>query len=202
MTNPSDQQQSNPNVAEQHGQQQPESAEANQQQQPDNGVQSAMGQQPGQDDGNQPQPVASNADSQVADTVDAVKSKVTAPVPTPSGISSSQAAPQELLQRLNWGEPALTIIDVRSRSAFNDERIQGAIPIPMGQLPKAAEASLEYSRDIYIYGDSDDEAAEAVERLRQVGYRHVASIQGGLSAWKSINGSTEGISAFASPVTA
>ena len=193
MTNPSDQHQPIANIDGQPVQQQSESADSVDQ--PHNFDQQPAAQQSGAGDANQQQKT-------VADQVVAAKSTVTTPLPTPPGITSSQAAAQELLQRLNWGEPALTIIDVRSRSAFNDERIQGAVPFPMGQLPKAAEANLEYSRDIYIYGDSDDESAEAVERLRQAGYRHVALIQGGLSAWKSINGSTEGISASAAPVRA
>ncbi|PSN12432.1 rhodanese-like domain-containing protein, partial [filamentous cyanobacterium CCP5] len=40
---------------------------------------------------------------------------------------SSKATVQDLKTRLDWGEPALTIIDVRDREAFNLLHIQGAI---------------------------------------------------------------------------
>lgn len=142
---------------------------------------------------------AEAASDRVAEGIESVKDKVTKPLPTPPDMSKSQASPEELLKRLNWGEPALTIIDVRSREEFNNERITGAMPMPIDQIPGGAESSLESKRDIYVYGDSADDAAS---QLRQVGYSSVAVIQGGLSAWKAIGGPTEGIMAFSSPVRA
>lgn len=99
----------------------------------------------------------------------------------------------DLKDRLDWGEPALTIIDVRSREEFNNRRILGAISMPMVNLVDQAVASLEPSRDIYIYGDNNDMTAEAVSQLRSAGYRHVAEILGGLAAWKAVSGPTEGV---------
>lgn len=51
--------------------------------------------------------------------------------------------------RLDWGEPALTIIDVRDRDVFNASHIMGAIAMPMNELVTRAHASLELIRDIY-----------------------------------------------------
>jgi rhodanese-related sulfurtransferase len=39
-----------------------------------------------------------------------------------------------LKERLDWGEPALTIIDVRDRDAFNISHICGAISLPLNEL--------------------------------------------------------------------
>jgi rhodanese-related sulfurtransferase len=39
-----------------------------------------------------------------------------------------------LKKRLDWGEPALTIIDVRDREAFNTSHITGAVSLPLSQL--------------------------------------------------------------------
>ncbi len=142
---------------------------------------------------------AENASEQVSEQIESVKAKVTQPLPTPPNMSDFQAPPEELLKRLNWGEPALTIIDVRSREAFNEERITGAVPISADQILQGVESSLEQKRDIYLYGDSNEAAAEAATQLRQAGYSNVALVQGGLPAWKSIGGSTEGTKAFSSP---
>lgn len=143
---------------------------------------------------------AENASTQVADQIESVKAKITQPLPTPPDMSEFQAPPEELLKRLNWGEPALTIIDLRSREAFNEERITGAVPISADQIPQGVESSLEQKRDIYLYGDSNEAAAEAANQLRQAGYSSVALLQGGLPAWKSIGGATEGSLAFSSPI--
>ncbi|MEA5449303.1 rhodanese-like domain-containing protein [Leptolyngbya sp. CCNP1308] len=142
---------------------------------------------------------ADDASRQVPDQIESAKDTITKPLPTPPSMSASQASAEELLKRLQWGEPALTIVDVRSREAFNDERITGAVPISIDQIPEGVESTLERKRDIYIYGDSADQAAS---QLRQAGYANVAVLQGGLSAWKGIDGPTEGIKAFSSPVSA
>ena len=103
----------------------------------------------------------------------------------------SAASPSELKKRLDWGEPALTIIDIRSRVAFNESHITGAVSIPDAVLVESVSASLELERDIYVYGDNDEQSSEAAHRLREAGYQSVAELKGGLPAWKAIKGSVE-----------
>ncbi len=92
-----------------------------------------------------------------------------------------------LKDRLDWGEPALTIVDVRDRNAFNTGHIMGAIVMPLNELVARARASLELVRDIYVYGETDEQTAEAASELRDAGYQHVAELVGGLTAWKTAN---------------
>lgn len=103
---------------------------------------------------------------------------------------NATASPSELKKRLDWGEPALTIIDIRSRRDFNDSHIMGAVSIPEADLMKGV-ASLEFERDIYIYGDTDEQSTAAAESLREAGYQSVAELRGGLPAWGAINGAVE-----------
>lgn len=105
----------------------------------------------------------------------------------------AQSGVHELKSRLEWGEPAFTIIDVRDRNAYNDGHIMGAMPMPKEELVDRIKASLEPSRDIYIYGETDEETAAAAQQLRTAGFEHVAELKGGLPAWKAIAGPTEGI---------
>ncbi|MEA5464776.1 rhodanese-like domain-containing protein [Leptothoe sp. PORK10 BA2] len=98
----------------------------------------------------------------------------------------------DLKDRLDWGEPALTIIDVRDRDLFNESRISGAISMPVDELVDRAKASLEYERDIYIYGGTDDATAEAASKLRESGYKKVAELMGGVGAWQAATGTLEG----------
>lgn len=136
--------------------------------------------------------------SDLPEQIESVKSTLTEPLPTPPEMSGKKATPHEILQRLNWGEPALTIVDVRDRDAFNHEHIQGAISMPSEQMPQAAEAALQAKRDIYIYGHEGDQAAVVANQLRQAGFINVAEIDGGLSAWKSVGGPLDGIDAIMS----
>ena len=104
-----------------------------------------------------------------------------------------QATPQELKSRLDWGEPALTIIDVRNRTDFNETRIQGSVSMPLVTLTAAIDGSLEKERDIYIYGESDAVTAEAASQLRADGFQRVAELKGGLPGWKAAKYPVEGV---------
>ncbi|MDB9313733.1 rhodanese-like domain-containing protein [Spirulina sp. CS-785/01] len=105
-------------------------------------------------------------------------------LPTPPPLQPKSRA-DELKYRLDWGEPALTIIDVRDRKDFNTSHIVGAIPIPLGELVERIEQLLERDRDIYIYGNSDTETADAAEKLREAGFTHVSELRGGVAAWQA-----------------
>lgn len=112
-----------------------------------------------------------------------------------------QSDVNELKSRLEWGEPAFTILDVRNRSEYNDSHIMGAMSMPLDQLvEKAKSTSIAPSRDIYIYGESDEESASAAQQLRSAGFEHVSQLKGGLPAWKAVAGPTEGIVDSQAPV--
>lgn len=109
-----------------------------------------------------------------------------------------QSRVQDLKTRLDWGEPALTIIDVRSLELFNASHIQGAISLPMDVLVTRIGQTIETSRDIYIYGETDEETAQAANQLREAGYTNVAELIGGVAAWKAVGYPVEAISAIIS----
>lgn len=107
-----------------------------------------------------------------AQVISDAKEKLAEVIPTPppaTPVSSAQA----LKERLDWREPALTIIDLRDREAYLQERITGAMLFSdIDNLPE--------NRDIYLYGDEKAKIAEAANNLRQAGFVSVSQIQGGL----------------------
>jgi len=113
-------------------------------------------------------------------------------IPTPTPMESRSLV-YDLKTRLDWGEPGLTIVDVRDRHLFNQSHITGAISLPLSELVNRALNSLPLNRDIYIYSDTDEEAAEAANLLRDVGYRQVSELRGGLGAWKAVGFPVEAI---------
>lgn len=118
--------------------------------------------------------------------------------PTPPGLKADSLA-NDLKSRLEWGEPALTILDVRDRASFNQGHIMGAMSMPLDELVERAQGSLAPQRDIYVYGSSDEETTQAAAQLQQAGFTNVARLQGGLAAWKAIEGSTEGTEEIVQP---
>jgi rhodanese-related sulfurtransferase len=139
----------------------------------------------------------------MADLEDAIvnaKDKMPNVTPTPPGFHS-QATATELKSRLQWGEPGLTILDVRDHEAFNQCRIMGAISMPMEQLPQWANFGLQQNRDIYVYGNTDDDTASAANLLREAGFTKIAELKGGLADWQAIDAPVEG-TATAQPPSA
>jgi rhodanese-related sulfurtransferase len=108
-------------------------------------------------------------------------------------MSNLVADVHDLKSRLEWGQPAFTIIDVRDRHTYNHGHISGAISIPLDDLADRAKSSLHKERHIYVYGEHDAHTAHAAQTLRSAGFTDVSEIQGGLNAWKTVGGATEGI---------
>jgi rhodanese-related sulfurtransferase len=106
-------------------------------------------------------------------------------IPTPPPLRARSLV-YELKTRLDWGNPALTIIDARDRVLFNTSHIMGAISMPLPVLVDRALTSLSLNRDLYVYGDTDEETAEAATLLRRAGYRNVSELRGGAAAWKAV----------------
>ena len=128
----------------------------------------------------------------IPDQISDIKEKLPDIVPPPPDLKA-QASSHDLKARLDWGEPGLTIIDVRDFESFNNSRITGAQPMPIDELVDRAKSSLEPIRDIYIYGETDQQTAEAANLLRAAGFRKVAELKGGFPAWKAIDGPIDGI---------
>lgn len=112
--------------------------------------------------------------------------------PVPSPLQSRSRA-YDVKVRLDWGEPALTIVDVRDRAEYNTSHIRGAIPMPQSELIERALHTLETNRDVYIYGDTDEETAAAAAELRKAGFNEVSEIRGGLAAWKAFGYPVESV---------
>ncbi len=117
------------------------------------------------------------------------KKVIMIPIPAPL---KSKSRIYDLKERLDWGEPALTIIDVRSRDAFNISHIMGAVSSPLNELVDQALINLELERDIYVYGSTDEETTTAAALLSKAGYQNVAELVGGLAAWKAAGFQIEG----------
>lgn len=134
---------------------------------------------------------AEKAEGKVLDTVDKAQEAIGKATPVTTKFDVI-ATPSDIKSRLDWGEPALTILDVRDRESFNNERVMGAMSMPMEDLPERAKQALSPEREIYVYGDGDEETSSAAAMLQDAGFKKVSAMKGGLPAWKAINGAVEG----------
>lgn len=121
-------------------------------------------------------------------------------IPNQPPVNKKKSDAHVLKSRLEWGEPAFTILDVSDRPTYNNGHIMGAVSMSMDSLGDAAAKSLAKNRDIYVYGASDGDTTQAAQALRSAGFENVSELKGGLSAWKAIGGPTEGIVESRTPV--
>ena len=92
----------------------------------------------------------------------------------------AEITPRELKARLDRGDD-LFILDVREPHEYQICNLTGTL-IPLGDLPKRV-SELDSSREIVAHCRSGVRSANAVEFLRQAGFKKLWNLKGGILAW-------------------
>lgn len=83
-------------------------------------------------------------------------------------------------------EKGAVVIDVREPHEYEAGHVPGAINIPRGMLEIKVpehEATKDAATPIRVYCGSGGRAALSADRLQELGYTDVASIEGGFKGW-------------------
>ena len=91
-----------------------------------------------------------------------------------------EITPVDLKARLDRGDD-LFILDVREPHEYQICNLSGYL-IPLGDLPKRVN-ELDSSREIVAHCRSGKRSADAVNFLRQAGFRKIWNLKGGVLAW-------------------
>jgi rhodanese-related sulfurtransferase len=97
--------------------------------------------------------------------------------------------PTELQQRLDSGA-APVVVDVRSPEEFAGPlgHIDGAVNIPLGDLPARRNELAAAKRPIVTVCLTDKRSAQAAAQLIAAGIRPVAVLRGGMRQWRAASG--------------
>jgi len=87
----------------------------------------------------------------------------------------------ELRDRRSKGDD-LFILDVREPEEFDLVRLDGAVLIPLGELPRRV-AELAADREIVVHCRTGQRSVKAIDFLRGVGFRKLWNLKGGIKAW-------------------
>lgn len=97
----------------------------------------------------------------------------------------AQAVPitaEEAVERFNNGTHS-AFVDVRVQADYDAGHIPTAVNLPLEQLAEAAaEALPDAAQELYVYGGSAEESAQAAQALCDLGYRAVYDL-GSLADW-------------------
>lgn len=96
----------------------------------------------------------------------------------------SELSIQEVYQRLKKGEK-MYLLDVREKEELALGYLKNSIFIPRAQLPERAESLLpDKEGSIVVYCAAGVRSILAAKTLREMGYKHVASMREGIEGWK------------------
>jgi rhodanese-related sulfurtransferase len=93
---------------------------------------------------------------------------------------SAEVSPKVVSEALRNGA---ILIDVRQQSEYDEERIPGAVLIPLPSLPSRLD-EIPADRDVYVHCHMGGRSARAVEYLRANGRPNSYNVSGGLEAWE------------------
>lgn len=92
-----------------------------------------------------------------------------------------EVTPGELKRMLDGGEEVV-LLDVREPGELQLARIEGALHIPMGDLP-GRTADLDPEARIVVFCHLGQRSAMTAQFLRQRDFERASSLAGGIDAW-------------------
>ncbi|MCS7133787.1 MAG: molybdopterin-synthase adenylyltransferase MoeB [Candidatus Caldarchaeum sp.] len=100
---------------------------------------------------------------------------------TPSQDTSMHITPEELHQKLQRGEKVF-LLDVREPVEYEICHLENAVLIPLSKLPERVN-ELSLTDEIVAYCHTGVRSGMAVKLLRDLGFRRVRNLAGGIDAW-------------------
>jgi rhodanese-related sulfurtransferase len=104
-----------------------------------------------------------------------------------------EVTPADLEETLERGDAPL-ILDIREQAEWQAEHIRGAVHAPRGRLKWLADPSYEgrmtefagqTDKPIIVYCGGGGRSVLAAQTLGKLGFRNVAALAGGFTAWKA-----------------
>jgi adenylyltransferase/sulfurtransferase len=97
------------------------------------------------------------------------------------GETDRDISPKQLKERLDSGE-RVVLLDVREQGEWDLVRLPGARHIPVSNITERA-GELSTADEIVLYCKTGVRSARALNTLRQLGFRKLWNLSGGISAW-------------------
>jgi sulfur-carrier protein adenylyltransferase/sulfurtransferase len=95
--------------------------------------------------------------------------------------TNGEATPQQAHDAVSSGEAVL--IDVREPWEWEQQRIRGAVLIPLGELPERL-GEIPEDRDVYVHCRLGGRSGKAVEFLHEHGRSRAINVVGGIEGWE------------------
>ena len=91
--------------------------------------------------------------------------------------------PSWLAEQIESAADDITVVDLRSESAFNNGHIPGSIQVLLKDLPDKVK-TLDRNKTVVCVCNGSVQSAYAIMFLYSRGFRHLANLSGGFSRWQ------------------
>lgn len=99
-------------------------------------------------------------------------------------VPDADMSPSEVSDRLTTGSDGWVLLDCRELVELSLARIDGAVHIPMGEIPDRL-AELDATRETVVFCHHGIRSAQVAAFLRQQGFACVRNMAGGIDAWST-----------------
>jgi adenylyltransferase/sulfurtransferase len=103
--------------------------------------------------------------------------------------TKGEATPQEAHDAIDSG--AAVLVDVREAWEWEQQRIPGAVLIPLAEIPQRL-GEIPDDRDVYVHCRLGGRSSKAVDFLREHGRPRAVNVVGGIEAWQEAGLPIEG----------
>ena len=103
----------------------------------------------------------------------------------------TEVSARDVIQMRARGED-FALVDVREDREWNLGHVPGAVHVARGTLEGRIEGAVPRERKVVLYCARGNRSALAADTMREMGYRDVASLAGGIQSWVDAGGEIEG----------
>lgn len=103
----------------------------------------------------------------------------------------TEVSARDVIQMRERGED-FAIVDVREDREWNLGHLPGAVHVARGTLEGRIEGAVPRERKVVVYCARGNRSALAADTMREMGYRDVVSMAGGIQSWVDAGGEIEG----------
>lgn len=83
-------------------------------------------------------------------------------------------------------EKDYVLVDVRTPDEYEEGHLSGSLLVPLDTIDRNAENVLtDKDKKLFVYCRTGRRSAEAVGKLRSMGYTNVYDVSGGITAWQA-----------------
>lgn len=99
--------------------------------------------------------------------------------------NSSQIDVRDVFKKIKTNEEDFILLDVRTPREYAGQKIAGSINLPVDQIYDEIEKIIpNKNKVVYVYCLSGSRSMEAIEIMKELGYKKAYDMINGLLAWK------------------